>query len=187
MSMSAHAQSGEPAAEPAEGSTDTAAHGHEHRVVLGDVGDWSVAAGFEVSRRTVHGPDGEVTLVTVEPLNENAEVAAGSFLTLSVYPEGITMQGARLDAESALRLTVDSIAASTATGSVEAAASECRLGGQDGRCTEFNIPSAGGELQVDARAVVVGDSLVTTVLVRSPEADAGLDALLGDALRLQAP
>jgi hypothetical protein len=67
------------------------------------------------------------------------------------------------------------------------AALACQVGGQDGFCTEFTVPSVGGVLQVDARAVVVGDSLVTTVLVRSPEADAELAALLGDALRLETP
>lgn len=156
-------------------------------ITLGSVGVWSIADGVEVSRRLVQGPDGEVTLITLERLNERGEATPGSFVTLSLYPEGITLQGARLTAESALQLTVDSIAASSAADGAAAPAFACQLGGQEGLCTEFTVPAIGGVLQVDARAVVVGDSLVTTVIVRSPGADAELASLLGDALRLESP
>jgi hypothetical protein len=187
LPMSAQAQSVEPAAEPENGSAAGSDAQNARTITLGNVGTWSIAEGVEVSRRMVQGPDGEVTVITLERLTEHGEVAPGSFVTLSLYPEGITLQGSRLTAESALQLTVDSIAASSSSDGTTSAALACQVGGQDGFCTEFTVPSVGGVLQVDARAVVVGDSLVTTVLVRSPEADAELAALLGDALRLETP
>ena len=174
--------------EAVEGSTAAAAPAPtDDVVVIGDVGEWTIGEGFEVSQRSVNGPDGDVTIVQVERLDSLAQALPGSFVALSLYPEGITMDGATLDAAAALRLTVDSIAASTGESGVMAEPTACQVGGLGGLCTRFSVSTANGQLQVDARAVVVGDSLVTTVLVVSSEAGAELAALLDGALRLAQP
>jgi hypothetical protein len=173
--------------EPVEGSSAAAPAPAENVISIGDVGEWTIGEGFEVSRRSVDGPDGNVTMVQVERLDSMAQALPGSFVALSLYPEGITMEGATLDAAAALRLTVDSIAASTGEPGITADPSPCEVGGLGGVCAEFTVGTATGELQVDARAVVVGGSLVTTVLVVSSEAGAELATLLDGALRLEQP
>jgi hypothetical protein len=159
----------------------------ENIVLIGDVGEWTIGGGVEVSQRSVNGPDGDVTIFQVERLDSLAQALSGSFVAVSLYPDGITMEGAALDADAALRLTVDSIAASTGESGISAEPTACQVGGLGGVCTEFTVGTASGELQVDVRAVVVGGSLVTTVLVVSSEAGAELAALLDGALRLEQP
>ena len=100
LPISAQAQSVEPAAEPENGSAAGSADQDARTITLGNVGTWSIAEGVEVSRRMVQGPDGEVTVITLERLTEHGEVAPGSFVTLSLYPEGITLQSRLCSSQS---------------------------------------------------------------------------------------